>query len=92
MIRVNDDYFIRVDSDNYTACRDKHKTDKKGNALYTVVGYYSNLEGAIRGIIKDINARAFDADTYTLQEALEVIKQSNKVFIDMLKAVLDDGK
>ena len=92
MIRVNDDYYIRVDSDNYTACRDKHKTDKKGNALYNVVGYYSNLEGALRGIIKDMNARAFESGTHTLQEALEVIKSSNEVFTRMIREVLDDGK
>lgn len=88
MIRVNEDYVILVDTLNYTPCRDNHKTDKKGNPTYNAIGYYSNLEQALKGIVRDMNGRAFEADTYSLQEALEVIKQSNKVFTDMLSEVL----
>lgn len=91
MIRVNDDYVILVDTLNYTPCRDTHKTDKQGKPVYTSIGYYPNLETALKGIIKDINARTFDADTYSLQEALEVIQQSNKAFTDMLREVVENG-
>ena len=91
MIRVNEDYVILVDTLSYNACVDKHKTDKKGMPVYKTIGYYSNLEQALKGIIEDMNARAFEAGTYSLQEALEVIKQSNKVFTDMLKEVLENG-
>jgi len=92
MIRVNDNYYITVDKYNYTACRDKHKTDKKGNSLYSVVGYYGSVEGALRGIIDDMNERAFAEGTYSLQEAIEVIQQSNKMFTDMLReAVKGNG-
>lgn len=91
MIKVNDDYVILVDTLNYTPCRDCHKTDKKGNPVYKNIGYYSNLEQALRGIIRDMNTRAFEADTYSLKEALEVIKQSNNVFTDMLREVLENG-
>jgi hypothetical protein len=91
MIRVNDDYVIFVDQLNYTPCRDNHKTDKEGKPTYKTVGYYSSLEQALKGIIRDMNVRAFEADAYSLQEALEVIKQSNKIFTDMLKEVLENG-
>lgn len=91
MIRVNDDYVILVDTFNYTPCRDSHKTDKKGNPTYKTIGYYSNLEQALRGIIKDMNARSFEANTLSLQEALEIIQQSNDVFTDMLREVMENG-
>jgi hypothetical protein len=88
MIRVNDDYYITVDPCNYILCRDKHKTDKKGNALYIVVGYYNNLEKALQGAVADMNRRAFIEGTYSLQEAIKVIQQSNSIFDDMLREVL----
>ena len=91
MIRVNEDYVILVDALNYTPCRDNHKIDKKGNPVYKSIGYYSNIEGAVTGIIKDMNSRALEADTYSLQEALEVIRQSNLVFTNMLREVLENG-
>lgn len=90
MIRVNDDYVILVDTLNYTPCRDIRKTDKKGNPIYKNLGYYTTLEYALKRIIKDMNDRAFEADTYSLQEALEIIKQSNKVFTDMLREVMEN--
>ena len=91
MIRVNDDYVILVDTLNYTSCKDDHKTDKNGKPVYKTIGYFSNLEQALRGIIKDMNGRAFEAGVYSLQEALEIIKQSNKVFTDMLREVTENG-
>jgi hypothetical protein len=91
MIRVNDDYYVTVDPCNYILCRDKHKTDKKGNDLYIVVGYYNNLERALQGAVADMNRRAFIEATYSLQEAIEVIQQSNKTFIDMLSEVCKIG-
>ena len=92
MIRINDDYYITVDSYNYTACRDKHKTDKHGKNTYSVIGHYPSIEGALRGIINDMNKRAFTEATYSLKEALEVIQQSNKEFTDLLREVCNDGK
>lgn len=91
MMRVNADYVILVDTLNYTPCRDDHKTDKAGKPVYKPIGYFSTLEQALRGIIKDMNGRAFEADVYSLQEALEVIQQSNKVFTDMLREVMENG-
>lgn len=89
MVRVNDDYVVIVDALNYTSCRDCHKTDKKGNPLYKIIGYHSNLEQAVKRVVEDMKARALEADTYSLQEALEIIRQSNKAFTDMLKEVLE---
>lgn len=91
MIRVNDDYVILVDTLNYALCRDAHKEDKKGNPVYKSIGYYPSLELALKGIIKDMNARALEEGTHSLQEAVEIIKHSNDVFTDMLRGVLGNG-
>ena len=92
MIRVNDDYVILVDPLNYTPCRDPHSVDKKGNPVYKSIGYYSTLEQALRGVVDDMNSRAFEQNTYSLKEALEVIKQSNKVFTDLMREILNSGE
>jgi hypothetical protein len=91
MIRVNDDYVILVDTLNYTPCRDGRKMDKAGKPIYQAIGYFSTLEHALRGIIKDMNARAFEVGVYSLQEALEIIQQSNTVFTNMLREVMEAG-
>ena len=91
MIRVNDDYVILVDPLSYNPCRDTHKTDKKGNPLYKSIGYFANLEQALKAIIKDMNNEAFENGVYSLQEAIEVIRHSNTVFTDMLREVLEGG-
>ena len=91
MIRVNDDYVILVDSLSYDACIDKHTTDKSGKPVYKPIGYYPNLELALQGIIKDMNAKKLGEGTYSLQEAIEVINASNEVFTEMLKEALGNG-
>lgn len=83
MIRINGDYFIEVDTYNYTPYRDTHKADKKGKPIYKLVGYYPSLDQALAGIVKNMNARDFEENTYSLQEAVEIIKQSTKVFTDL---------
>ena len=91
MIRVNEEYVILVDTLNYTPCRDTHRVDKKGNPVYKTVGYFPNLEAALRGIIRDMNAVALGEGTHSLQEALEVIQRSDRMLIDMLREVLGNG-
>lgn len=91
MIRIDKDYFITVDPYNYILCHDKHKTDKKGNAVYSVVGYYNNLEGAVQGAVADMSRRAFTEGTYSLQEAVEIIQRNNSRLIEMLNEVCQNG-
>ena len=91
MVRVNEDYVILVDSLSYDVCIDKHTVDKSGKPVYKPIGYYPNLELALHGIIKDMNARALGEGTYSLQEAIEIIRDSNDTFTKLLKEVLESG-
>ncbi len=88
MIRVNDDYVIDVDSMCYTTKIDKHKTDKKGNPVYEVVGYYKDLDGAILAVVKSMNRKELSEGVYELKEALEIIQASNEQFETLLKEVV----
>ena len=55
MIKVDENYYIDVDDNCYTVKIDMHKQDKKGSQIYTTEGYYGNLEGALKGVIKSMN-------------------------------------
>ena len=91
MIRVNDEYVIDVDSMCYTTKIDKHKTDKKGNPVYEVVGYYKDLDGAILAVIKSMNRRKLSEGVYDLKTALGIIQASNEQFEKLLREVIKEN-
>lgn len=87
MVRVNEYYVIDVDERNYTVKLDKHKTDKKGNAVYDVCGYYGTIEGAIKGVINSMNSKSLADGIHTLEQALNIVATNNKQFEEMLEKV-----
>lgn len=91
MIRVNDNYVVLVDTLSYKACVDTHRVTKKGKPVYNTIGYYSNLEQALLGIVEDMNAKELSDGVHTLTEAIEIIKANNKIYDDMLKSVCKVG-
>lgn len=91
MIRVNDNYVIDVDSMCYTAKIDKHKTDKKGNPVYEVVGYYKDLDGAVLAIVKSMNRSKLSEGVHDLKTALGIIQASNEQFEKLLREVVKDN-
>ena len=90
MIVLTHDYVVDVDKYCYTLMRDRHKQDKKGNPIRETLGYYRNLESTIIAAkehsIKDIMCD----DTVSLTEAIEIIKQANNEFRNLLKGALND--
>ena len=91
MIRVNDDYVIDVDSMCYTTKIDKHKTDKKGNPVYEVVGYYKDLDGAILAVVKSMNRKELSEGVHDLKSALGIIQASNEQFEKLLREVIKEN-
>lgn len=98
MIQVNEDYVIQVDNLNYTVMRDAHrKTTRTDRATgetvevdaYITVGYYSNLTGAIKGVINDMNTRKLSDGVHTLKEALDIVVENNNRFIELLNRALE---
>lgn len=85
MITLIHDCVVEVSQHNYTLMLDKHKQDKNGKPLYETLGYYHTLTGAVNGAKDYFIKKRLSIDTYTLDKAIEVIKQINKEFIDLLK-------
>ena len=88
MIRIDEDYIIKVDENNYTACRDLHKTkvDKAGNESMSVdvIGYYSNLKQAVKGIWEYKVRKSLMEEEHTLETAISVLQQAYKEFETVL--------
>ena len=88
MIRVNHNYVVDVDDMNFIAKEDKHKssTDKQGNKrdIYVTLGYYGTLEGALGKIRDDMIKKKLADDEVSLKEAIDIIKQANEEFKEML--------
>lgn len=101
MVKVNDDYFIEIDSLNYTVKRDEHKTREekiKGSdevkivPVCTIIGYYGDLATAILGAIKDMNRRELGSGTHTLQEAVDVVLKNNRYVTELLDKVAKEAR
>lgn len=94
MIRVNDDYVIEVDTMNYVAKEDKHKTrvDKNGEEkdAYRTVGYYGTLKGALVGIKEDMFKSKAVSGEISLENALKELKSIDKEFIETFNKVLGE--
>jgi len=97
MVRVNNDYFIEIDSLNYTVKRDEHKTREekvKGSdevkvvPVFTTVGYFYDLATSISGIIKDMNRRQLGEGTHELHEAVNMVMNNNRHFEILLEKAL----
>lgn len=94
MINISGDYYVDVDSCNYTAKRDMHKKvtmkdtvtgEKKEIDQYKIIGYYSNLAGAVKGIVNDLVRRKLQDEASTLEDAIHIIQKTNTEFYDLLE-------
>ena len=85
MIKLIDDYVINVDQYEYCLAKDTHRTNKEGKEIYKPISHYSNLEGAIKGCINQLNAKKLSEGVYELAEAVEIIKSNNKLLSDLLE-------
>lgn len=88
MIRIDEDYIIKVEEKNYIACRDLHKTrvDKAGNESMSVdvIGYYSNLKQAIKGILEYKVRKSLMDNEHTLESAISTLNSIYKEFATTL--------
>lgn len=84
MIRIDKKYVIDVDSFNYTAKIDHNKTtvDKSGKerGVFTIIGYYTTLRSAVRGILEYEVKNKLSRGEKSLNEAIiELDKAINKL-------------
>lgn len=92
MIRINDDYFVDVDENNYVLCYDYHtvKKAKDGSEApsFKKIGYFSNLATAFKRCAEEITrGRLKDIDV-NLQEACQIVRDCYKEIDDLLRESL----
>ena len=96
MIRITDKYVILVDDLNYTVAIDRHKVsvDKetgKERPVYTPIAYVSGLDAAIETIARKITTDVLKTDEeISLEEALSVINDIYKAFIETIKEAIPE--
>lgn len=89
MIRIDEDFVINVDANNYMPCVDLHKvsTDKNGNTTdrYYTIGYYSTLDKAVKGIIDYKVRKHLSSNEVSLKQAVNTIQQVYAEYESFLK-------
>lgn len=97
MIRVNNDYVIDIEDDNYVVKFDRHCTVErktKTGAIerkhyYSVIDYCPSLTSAIKKVIADMNRRELSNGVHTLEEALEIVIKNNRQVSELLEKALE---
>ena len=83
MIQVTDRFYINANSNCY-ALQEKNKVQDEnsknyGQEIFKDIGYYTSLEGCIKGILKISTREYISKDCVnTLKELEEVIKNTNE--------------
>lgn len=95
MIQVDKDYIIEPDSRSYVVFYDTHRKrfDKKENKEFpvlNVIGYYSTLSGAIKGVLDHKTKISLGKNNYSLQEVLSEVRRLNNELEDILAKVLEN--
>lgn len=85
-IKLIDGYECFVDSQNYTLAR--RRKNQKGEEYLTTLGYYSSLEGALRGLGRALATDALENRSMGLTDAVRTIVESNKRLEELIKVTL----
>lgn len=83
MIRINEDYVILVDKDNYTLAKDRHKTGKNGN--YKTLGFYMSLVSALEAFAEYSDRNVLSNGCMSLTEACTAIKKNHDELTETIK-------
>ena len=92
MVVLNKDYYVESDSLSFTLKRKASGFNKKGEPVKTdtVIGFYGDLTGCIKGAIKDTKLRAVRDYDYSLEEALVKFQGINDSFTKILNKVIKE--
>lgn len=94
MVRYDDDWVILVDDLNYMPCRDLHRmtsvkqkdgTEKEVPEYGRPLGYYTEFDAALRGIMKKNFNDAVKDREVSLAEALRIIQEERRKAEAVLK-------
>lgn len=91
MIRIDDDYVILVDDNNYTPCVDLHKVqiDKNGSEInrYIYIGYCSTLEKALELLVEYKVRKSLSDNEVSLLQAISILREEHKKFKEYVENI-----
>lgn len=85
MIRVDDNYVIFSDTYGYTLAIDTHKTNKRGKPVYSNIGYYSSLPGAISAVFERKKRLALADGEHDLADTIRIVRELNDEAREMIE-------
>lgn len=92
MIRIDKDYFINVDANNYIPSVDLHrkKKDKKGNLVddYIVIGYFNTLSEAVKGCLEYQAKKYLSENDMSLESAVRALHGISVRFESILEEAM----
>lgn len=90
MIHVIDNYYIKADDREYTLVQKIGRQDKDGNEEYKTcpASHCRSIQRAVRRCRELIIARAAQANNYELAEIVEMVKDLDKNFEEVLEKAL----
>lgn len=86
MVDLGNGYFVIPTNYGYNLVEDKGVKDKKtGKPCYDTISYHGSLAAAINAAMQELQRERLSDRIYTLEEAIEIIVQTQKHFEDILK-------
>lgn len=89
MIELTDNLFIKIEQYNYILCLKTKRSDKEGSITFKPLAYCGSIQTAIKAAIDWKIKKELINDVKTLNDAIRIINNVNKEFIDLLNKVLE---
>lgn len=86
MIKLYSNYGIIVDDNSYALCYFYGKQDKNGKEMYRNIGYYTDIDKALKAFGDELVHTKLKNGVYDLSEAVRIIKESNEELVEYIKA------
>ena len=100
MIRINDDWIVDVDDNNYILKKDLHcvrirknkdGTFTEGNG-YSTIGYFSTLDKALDRLGEEMVRNGLKDASHTLETAVQTIRECRNEWRKLTKKILEGNE
>ena len=94
-VNLTNEYYIEIDTMNYTLKRNKTITDKSGEEKQRTVtiGYYGKLEHCVKEFLRQNGHDLMSNECISMDEYLDRLEASaNNAVIDICKAIESKGE
>ena len=91
MIKLNNGYFIEIDSLNYTLKQNYIGEDKKGQKkkYERTIGYFGNIRQLMERYLEQCQKEFIGQSDIDFEEYVKMVEQSNEMAVKGLESVLE---